>query len=110
MTQNKFLLIIKYGLIVCLTIPLLREVLGQSGEIHYKPTFSDLTGSHNNQIITDISEEWQLIIPSQNLSSSVNLPLLVSQEVNRISDPGIFSELQVDDMVSRNLWYRRHQF
>ena len=85
MSQNKFSLIIKYGLIVCLIIPPLNEVLGQSEEIQNKPTFSDLTNSKNNQIITDISEGWQLIIPTQNLSSTVSLPLLVSQELQRIT-------------------------
>jgi len=85
MTKNKYSSLYKYILLLYFIILLPGMGYCQTMKDDIKPNVYTYMGSDNHHDIKDISDNWEFIIPTQNISSSVDLPILASQDIRRIS-------------------------
>ncbi|MCK4755046.1 MAG: hypothetical protein KAS58_07420, partial [Calditrichia bacterium] len=105
MTHIKYSYLYKYTLLLSLIIPFLNPVIGQSSQIKSNPNIYTFSGSRNNHSVKNISMGWEIITPEQNLSVTVNLPILAPRDINRITFSKTF---QIPDSLRKRkliIWF-----
>ena len=105
MTHIKYSYLNKYTLLFCFIIPLLNPVFGQNSQIKSNPDLYTFSGSRNNHSVKNISMGWEIITPEQNLSVTVNLPILAPRDINRITFSKTF---QIPDSLRKRkliIWF-----
>jgi len=76
MTKNKYSSLYKYILLLYFIILLPGMGYCQTMKDDIKPNVYTYMGSDNHHDIKDISDNWEFIIPTQNISSSVGYHFL----------------------------------